>query len=76
MNGQLYQVTCKCDVLCSWKDDLLDIPCIIDKEEDHNALYLNDGTFVQGVKNYTNVYNFEDGFTDTPTNVLICCGGV
>lgn len=74
--GGRYMITCNVDALSTYIDSLIYIPCIIDKEEQHNDLYINDGTFVQGNKNYTTVTNFSGGFNDTAQNILICCGGV
>ena len=73
--GNKYRLTCICDPLMSFKEQLYTIPMIIEKEEQHNDLYINDGTYIQGAKNYTQVYNFSDGFNNTGTNILICCGG-
>lgn len=74
--GGRYEVTCNVDALSTFIQELIYIPCIIDKEEIHNDLYINDGTYVQGNKNYTTVTNFSGGFNDTAENILICCGGV
>lgn len=73
--GRKYRVVCNVDPLSSFIESIAQIPCIIDKEEQHNNLYLNDGTYVQGVKNYSQVYNFSNGFNSTPENILICAGG-
>lgn len=74
--GGRYEINCNVDALSTFISDIIYIPCIIDKEEQHNDLYINDGTFVQGNKNYTTVTNFDGGFNDTAKNILICCGGV
>lgn len=73
--GHLYECICEVDSLTSLKDELQNIPCIIDREQPHNDLYINGGTFVQGIKNYSKAYNFSNGFNSTPQNILICCGG-
>lgn len=73
--GGRYEVTCNVDALSTFIDELVNIPCIIDKEQPHNDLYINDGTYVQGNKNYTTITNYNNGFNDTAQNILICCGG-
>lgn len=76
ISGRRYRLKMMVDVLMSVKDELINVPCIIDKEFPHNDLYINDGTYVQGNKNYTNVINYSNGFMSSPENILICCGGV
>lgn len=76
ISGRRYKLKMLVDPLTSLKNQILYVPCIIDKEEEHNELYINDGTFVQGNKNYTTIINYNNGFNDTHENILICCGGV
>ena len=71
-----YALHCQVDALSSFIDDLAIVPCIIDREDPHNDLYVDGGTFVKGTKNYGTVYNFSGGFNSSPENILICCGGV
>lgn len=73
-NG-IYLLVCTVDPLVSFRRDVLSLECIIDKEEADNNLFINDGTFVHGVKDYTRVYNYSAGFNDSPENILICAGG-
>lgn len=75
LKGQLYECVCDVDALSTFANDLLIIPCIIDREEQHNGLYIDGGTFVAGTKDYSKIYNFSNGFNDQGTNILICCGG-
>lgn len=70
-----YRLYLTIDVLMSYANSIKNLSGIIDKEETTNDLYINDGTFVHGVKDYTRVYNFASGFNDTPDNILICAGG-
>ena len=75
VTGNLWRITAHVDVLTTYKDYIAYIPCIIDREEPHNDLYIDGGTYVKGTKNYGTVYNFSSGFNSSPENILICCGG-
>lgn len=75
VTGNIWKIIGHVDVLSTYKDDLAFIPCIIDREEPHNDLYIDGGTYVKGTKNYGVVYNFSSGFNSSPENILICCGG-
>lgn len=75
LTGHLYECVCDVDPLYSLRNELIIIPCIIDREEQHNGLYIDDGSFVAGTKDYTQIYNFSNGFNEQGKNILICCGG-
>lgn len=70
-----YALHCQVDVLSTYINDIAFVPCIIERESEHNDLYIDGGSYVKGVKNYNQVVNFSSGFKDTPENILICCGG-
>lgn len=70
-----YALHCQVDALSSFINDIAFIPCIIERESIRNDLYIDGGSYVKGVKNYSQVVNFSSGFKDTPENILICCGG-
>lgn len=74
-SNKRYYLPFREDYLMTFKRSFLSLPAIIDKEETDNNLYINDGTFIHGVKDYTRVYNYSVGFNDTPDNILICAGG-
>ena len=75
MSDGNYGLYCTVDVLTSFINDIAYVPCIIEREQIHNDLYIDGGSYVKGVKNYNQVVNFSGGFNDTPENILICCGG-
>ena len=70
-----YALHCHVDVLTSFINDIAYVPAIIDREDPHNDLYVDGGTYVKGTKNYNQVIKFSGGFNDSPENILICCGG-
>lgn len=65
------------DPLMSFKDSLLSLPVIINKQENIRLSnkYLNDGSFVSQVNEFNTSYNFPGGFSDNPVYILICAGG-
>lgn len=75
MSDGNYGIYCTVDVLTSFINDIAYVPCIIEREQSHNDLYIDGGSYIKGVKNYNQVVNFSGGFNDTPENILICCGG-
>lgn len=74
-NNKMFFLPLNVDVLMTFKEAIRALPAIIDKEEADNVLYIDDGEYSHGVKNYTRVYNFTNGFNDNPDNILICAGG-
>ena len=63
--------------LMSFKESLLSLPVIINKQENIRLSnkYLNDGSFVSQVNEFNTSYNFPGGFSDSPVYILICAGG-
>lgn len=78
LTGHRYQITCKTDVLESFKDTILSLQCIIDKQEnfaENTNLFLDDGSFVCENKEFNSVINFPSGFNDNGEYILITAGG-
>lgn len=75
--GNRYELRLKCDVLESFRDDILNLRCIIDKQQnvDLSNKYINDGSYVVENKDYNTIYNFKQGFNETGTFILTCAGG-
>lgn len=73
--GGIYYCRCSVDPLTTFRSELGVIPCIIDKQEEIDGQYINDGSYVMGSKNFTEIKNFSGGFDDNPVNILIACGG-
>ena len=77
LTGERYELHCDIDVLESFKDSILSLLCIVDKQENNNLsnMYLNDGSFVTLSKQFNRVVTFPNGFNDEGTYILICAGG-
>ena len=77
LTGGRYELHCKVDVLMSFKDYILNLSCIIDKQSSKNNanMYLDDGSFVVQSKEFINTINFPNGFNDDGEFILITAGG-
>lgn len=78
LTGGRYEIRGKVDVLESFKDQILALKCIIDKQESQQLsnMYLNDGSFISSEKEF--IYNkaFPYGFLDEGEYILITAGGI
>ena len=66
------------DVLMSYKNDILDLSCVIDKQENQvDSNLINDGSYVNQVDTFTEIakYNSEV-FKNTPEYILITAGAI
>lgn len=75
--GGRYELHGKTDVLESFKQDLLAMFVIIDKQENLTGanLFIDDGSFVTENKEFNSVINFPSGFNDAGEYILITAGG-
>lgn len=74
--NEIYDVTFAVDVLMSFRGHIMQLPVIVDKqaEEENGDEYIDDGSLVMDNVMFTRVYNFENGFNDTPEFILITAG--
>lgn len=72
----LYDVSFKVDVLMSFRDHILQLPVIVDKQSmgENGDEYIDDGSLVMDNNMFTTVYNFPSGFNSTPEFILITAG--
>lgn len=77
LTGQRYEIHGKSDVLESFKNDILNMNCIINKQQSPmlSNMYLDDGSFVLENKEFNTVVNFPTGFNDNGEYILITAGG-
>ena len=77
LTGQRYEIHGKSDVLESFKNDILAMNCIINKQQSPTQanMYLDDGSFVIENKEFNSVINFPNGFNDAGEYILITAGG-
>lgn len=72
----LFVVTFAVDVLMSFRGHILQLPVIADKQSmpENGDEYIDDSSLVTDNVMFTTVYNFPDGFNDTPELILITAG--
>ena len=72
----LFDVSMDVDVLMSFRNHILQLPCVVDKQTDtvNGDEYIDDSSLVTDNVMYSTVYNFPDGFNDTPEFILITAG--
>lgn len=72
----LYDVQFKVDVLMSFRNHILQLPVIVDKQSmpENGDEYIDDGSLIADNIMFTTVYNFPEGFNDTPEFILITAG--
>ena len=72
----LYDITFSVDVLMSFRRHILQLPVIVDKQsmEENGDEYIDDGSLIADNLMFTTVYNFPEGFNDTPEIILITAG--
>lgn len=72
----LYDISMQVDVLMSFRNHILQLPCIVDKQTDYENgdEYIDDSSLVTDNVMFSTVYNFPDGFNDTPEFILITAG--
>jgi len=77
MTGSRYEVTCKCDVLESFKEEILGLRVILDSTQNTGKNnYLNGEAWVHNVKDMTFIEPFPRGLRTEPENILITAGGL
>lgn len=65
------------DVLMSFKEEFKQLNAIVNKTErtDIADMYINDGSFLTSADSIMQVYNFNNGFNDSPDYILLTAGG-
>lgn len=73
----LWEIHATVDVLYTYRADILQSKCIINKSQDSSIsnLYINDGSFVMDSHKYNQVKKFPTGLSSSGYNILICAGG-
>lgn len=74
MRNDLWYVSCSVDVLESFKDDILNLKGIIDKNEYRGNQFKDDGSIVMENRKFNQIYNFISGFNSSGELILITAG--
>ena len=71
----LWRISLKSDVLMSFKNDILSSKGILVDTENNGDLYLNDDSWVDTVKDKTDILPFSNGLLESGEYILITAGG-
>ena len=77
LNNGIYEINLTVDVLMSFKQKILTLKCIIDKQQDITNInkYYNDGSFIVSSKEFIKTINSPNGFNENGQFILITAGG-
>lgn len=77
LTGGRYEIHCSVDVLESFKDKILKLKAVIDKQKgrEQSNLYYDDNSFKLLNKEFNAVINFPNGFLNEGEFILITAGG-
>lgn len=73
--GSMYRLIGKRDVLMSFKDNLLTLKVIVDKNEYDLNAYIDDGSYLVEEREKIEVLPYSLGFNDSGSYILITAGG-
>ena len=76
VRNNLWRLDCEVDVLKSYANEIKTLTVIIDKNKDYlrTNQYLDDGSFIIENKNTIEIKNFNSGFNDEASYVLVTAG--
>lgn len=76
ISNQIFDVTFNVDVLMSFRGDIAQLSAIVDKQAqcENGDEYIDDSSLVMDNLMFTRIYNFPQGFNDTPEYILITAG--
>ena len=76
VRNNLWRVSLKCDVLESFKKDILNLSCIVDKQQNQSYNnYIDDGSYINRADSFVEIANYQNGFNSSGEFILITAGG-
>ena len=77
VRNNLWRVSLKCDVLESFKKDILNLSCIVDKQQNQSySNNIDDGSYVNRADSFVEIANYQNGFISSGEFILITAGGI
>ena len=76
VRNNLFRLFLDIDVLMSYKNEILNLDCIVNKQENNSTPYINDNSRIYENRNFTSIINFRNGFDDDGNFILMTAGGV
>lgn len=78
VKNNLWRVSLNCDVLESFKDKILNLNCIIDKQSSigkSNSLF-DDGSYITEIDTFNEIAKFQSGFNESGEFILLTAGAI
>ena len=77
VRNNLWRVSLKCDVLESFKKDILNLSCIVDKQQNQSySNNIDDGSYVNRADSFVEIANYQNGFNSSGEFILITAGAI
>ena len=77
VRNNLWRVSLKCDVLESFKSDILNSSCIVNKKQNQSySNNIDDGSYINRVDNFIEIANYQDGFNSNGEFILLTAGAI
>lgn len=76
VRNKLFRLFLDIDVLMSYKNDILNLDCIVNKQENNSTPYINDNSRIYENRNFTSIINYKNGFDDDGNFILLTAGGI
>ena len=77
VRNNLWRVSLKCDVLESFKSDILNSSCIVKKQQNQSySNNIDDGSYINRVDNFIEIANYQDGFNSNGEFILLTAGAI
>ena len=75
-NG-LWRVSLSVDVLESYKTDILNLSCIVDKQQNQSYNnYIDDGSYINRADSFIEIVNYQNGFNADGEFILLTAGAI
>lgn len=77
VRNNLWRVSLKCDVLESFKSDILKLSCIVDKQQNQSySNNIDDGSYINRADSFVEIANYQNGFNSSGEFILITAGAI
>ena len=77
VRNNLWRVSLKVDVLESFKNDILNLSCIVDKQQNQSySNNIDDGSYINRVDNFIEIANYQNGFNADGEFILLTAGAI
>ena len=77
VRNNLWRVSLKCDVLESFKSDILNSSCIVNKQQNQSySNNIDDGSYINRVDSFIEIANYQNGFNSDGEFILLTAGAI